>query len=183
MNNKHYRVEILPHESGMFRMNSEIAKPIIDCIQNLKVYAGFSFGEIPHYELRIMKIGGMGHSYRQLFLQYNTVSKRYRIIIEAPSHQIPSEKELTMTSNQNRSSITKLNIVSVQYILKYITNDDVWEALKASYKAFQDLKASYDAASDRILSDFLERKTLLLGERAGGSRKKKSVKKQQKSIY
>jgi hypothetical protein len=183
-NEKHYRVEILPTERNMFKMNSPTAKPIIDCIKNLKIFAGLSFGEIPSYHLRIMKLCDfMGHSYNKSYLQYNTGSKRYRIIIEGPDYQVPSEQNLTMKSNLNRSSITKKYMVGVQNILKYMTNDDVWEALKASYKAFQDLKASYDAASHQILSDFLERKTLLLGERAGGSRKKKSVKKTTKSIY
>ena len=182
MNNKQHRVEILPHESDMFKMNSEVAKPIIDCIKDLKKFAGLSFGEIPSYQLRIMGLGQMAHSYNNIYLQYNTQSKRYRIIIEGPSYQAPVKQELTMKSNLNRSSITKTYMVGVQNMLKYMTNDDVWEALKASYDAFQDLKASYEAASHQILSDFLERKTLLLGERAGGSRKKKSVKKQQKNI-
>jgi hypothetical protein len=38
-----------------------------------------------------MDIGRTEHSYRHLFLQYNTASKKYRIIVEAPSHQVPNE--------------------------------------------------------------------------------------------
>jgi hypothetical protein len=72
MNNKQYRVEILPDESGMFKMNSEIAKPIIDCIKDLKKFAELSFGEIPRYQLRIMGLGQMAHSYNNIYLQYNT---------------------------------------------------------------------------------------------------------------
>jgi len=112
MNTKQYRVEILPSErgSGMFEMNSEKARPIIHCIKNLKRFAGFSFGQIDNdYDLRIMELGKSGKSLINMFLQYNTKSRRYRIIIEAPSnsHQIPSEQDLTMTNNINRSLITK----------------------------------------------------------------------------
>ena len=72
MNNKHYRVEILPTERGIFKMNSPMAKPIIDCIKNLKIFAGFSFGEVPGYELRIMKLcDTMGHSYKKVI--YNII--------------------------------------------------------------------------------------------------------------
>ncbi len=115
-----------------------------------------------------MKIGGMGHSHRKLFLQYNTSSERYRIIIEGPDYQVPSELELTMKSNLNHSSITKEYMVGVQNILKYMTNDAFWIELNASYNA-----------SQRILSDFMAKYRLM----AGGSRKKKSVKKTTKSIY
>jgi hypothetical protein len=146
MNNKQYRVEILPHESGMFKMNSETAKPIIKCIKNLKIFAGFTFGEVPSYELRIMGIGEIPHTYRNIFLQYNTSSRRYRIIVEAPSHQVPSELELTMQKNNNRSQLTKQLLHSVQTMLRFITDDDFWRELNASYNACQ-----------QILSDFRRR--------------------------
>jgi hypothetical protein len=73
--------------------------------------------------------------------------------------------ELTMTSNVNRSPITKLHMEGVQRMLRFMTNNAFWEELNASYNA-----------SQQILSDFMRRYPLM-GERAGGSRKKKSVKK------
>lgn len=162
MNNKQYRVEIFKGESGMFKMNSETAKPIIHCIKNLKEFAGFTFGEIPSYDLRIMSLGRPPHTLRNIFLQYNTRSGRYRIIVEAPSHQVPSELELTMLSNTNRSQLTK-ELDNVQEMLRFITDDAFWRELNASYNA-----------SQQILSDFMKKYRQM--NHAGGSKKKKSVK-------
>ena len=59
----------------------------------------------------------------------------------------------------------------VKHMLRFITDDTFWRKLNDSYNA-----------SQQILSDFTDfmRRHPLMGERAGGSRKKKSVKKQQK---
>ncbi len=165
--NRHYRVEHFPHEQSMFEMTSEIAKPIIDCINTLKVFGGFTFGEVPSYELRIMLISGnLGHSYRKLFLQYNTASRRYRIIMSAPLHQVPEVEELRMTSNRNnnRSSITKQYMAAVKSMLRYISNDVFWADLNQSYNTTQ-----------QILTDFTRKYHQMSHE--GGSGKKKSVKK------
>jgi hypothetical protein len=170
MSNIQYRVEIFPDESSMFKMNSETAKPIIDCIKNLKVFARFTFGEVPSHELRIMGIGQIPHTWRNMFLQYNTRSGRYRILVEAPSHQVPSELELTMQSNNNRSQLTKQQLPRVQTMLRFITDDAFWRELNASHNACQ-----------QILSDFSRKYPRM--NHAGGSKNKKSVKKNTKSIY
>ena len=151
----------------MFEMTSEIAKPIIDCINTLKEFGGFTFGEVPSHELRIMLISGnLGHSYRKLFLQYNTTSRRYRIIMSAPSHQVPKVEELRMTSNlnNNRSSITKQYMAAVKFMLRYITDNAFWAELNQSYNT-----------SKKILTDFMIKYNQM--SHAGGSGKKKSVKK------
>jgi hypothetical protein len=153
-NNKQYRVEILPSEigTGMFEMKSDIAKPIIHSIKNLKKFAGLTFGEIPSYELRIMQVGKMTHSNRTLYVQYNTNSKRYRIIIESPSNQVPDVRQLTMNSNRNnnRSSITKSQMAGVKYVLRYMADDTFWGELNYSYNA-----------SQQILSDFMRKYQLM----------------------
>jgi hypothetical protein len=69
---------------------------------------------------------------------------------------------MTSTSNQNRSSITKSHMQSVQHMLRFISDNAFWRELNASYDA-----------SQQILSDFMRRYGLM----ACGSRKKKSVKK------
>jgi hypothetical protein len=172
-NNKQYRVEILPSEigTGMFEMKSDIAKQIIDCIKNLKRFAGFSFGQIDDgYDLRIMELGKSGKSLINMFLQYNTKSRRYRIIIEAPSnsHQIPSEQDLTMTNNINRSLIIKRRFEDVQRMLRFINNEIFWRELNSLYDYYKNFIIRYP----------------IMGEIAGGGlEKKKLVKKQQKYIY
>lgn len=136
-------------------MNSETAKPIIECIKNLKIFAGFTFGEVPSYELRIMGIGQIPHTFRNIF--YNII-----LVVEAPSHQVPSELELTMQKNNNRSQLTKQLLPSVKTMLKFITDDDFWGELNASYNACQ-----------QILSDFRRRYPRM--NHAGGSKNTKSI--------
>lgn len=163
-NNKEYRVEILPHETEMFSMKSEISKPIIDSIKNLKKIAGFTFHEIPGYDLRIMGIGQIPHSLRNIFLQYNTRSGRYRIIVESPSYQVPNIQKLTMKNNNNRSLITKEIFPAVQNMLRFITNDTFWKELNELYEYYQNFTSKYS-----------------IYPQSGGSKNKKSVKKNTKN--
>jgi hypothetical protein len=146
-----YRVEVFEDEDeSMFKM--VMATPIINALRNLKEFAGFSFNEVPYWDLRIMKVDISEHSQRTYFLQYNTLSGRYRLIVQAPPDQIPTREELTMKSNTNRSPTFKKPFINISHtnfnkrrvsqimrVLDLLKNNNFWNDLNDLYEKYKEL--------------------------------------------
>jgi hypothetical protein len=137
-----YRVEVFQNEpDSMFKMES--ASLIINAIKNLKKFETFEFTEVPSWDLRIMKVVLVEHSYRSYYLQYNTNSRRYRLIVYSPNdHQIPKREDLTMINNNNRSKLFTTNmtrrdevrISKIMYVLNLMKDNDFWNELNDLYQ-------------------------------------------------
>lgn len=127
----------------------EITEPIIDAIKKLRKFQNFYFNEIPLWDLRIMKVNISEHSHRSYFLQYNTKSERYRLIVLSPEHQIKSREELTMKSNNNHSpafkssyltsykknnKIENYRVSQIMSVLELLKNDNFWNDLNNLYE-------------------------------------------------
>jgi hypothetical protein len=132
MYNDNYRVEVFPNEDDdIFVMKN--AQLIKDGIQKMNVVGDFVFNNIDDWDLRIMKINIIEHSYKYYYLQYNTKSKRHRLIVTSPAHQVPLREGMTMESDNDISKMYNLKYDHISKILPLISNDDFWIGLYDLY--------------------------------------------------
>ena len=182
-----YRIEVYKNQANnnnYFKMKGDIAKPIIDCIEKkLITFAGYTFGEV-NDKSRIMKIDRLGgHQTKELFIYYLKDHNTYRIIVKDHEYKLKHiEKNLIMANESIHSPFIKksLNNTPIQHRknndpiiehvikpnVKLISNDEFWNELKGLYEYNKEFKSKWT--------------NFIMNQAGGGSKKKKSVKKNTK---
>jgi hypothetical protein len=142
-----FYVESELHEvKSMFKMTDPTIK---QCLINIKHIREFKFNELPEGDLRFLEVPvhfrESGKGWRKHFIQYNTKSGKYRIIIGVPNDQAgntPSESEMTKIP-PNRCPIYTESDIHKRKIFDYaetmIKDDALWEQLKDLHTRIENL--------------------------------------------
>lgn len=127
-----YNVEVFVGDSDEF-FNMKNADPVKYSIANIKSVDKFKFNDIPIWHLRIMHVPIMEHSHRMYYIQYNTESRRHRLIVRSPEHQKPRREELQMVSDTQRSLFYQQRKTEIDKIVRLISDDKFWNSLNSIY--------------------------------------------------
>jgi hypothetical protein len=166
-----WRVEVNSSEpEDMFKM--EHAGPIKNAINNMKSFDQLLLNEIPDWELRLCLLSTGGHSYNHFYLQYNTVSKKTRIICKGYEHQAPSRESFALLRERFAEQI--------RICVGYLSDDEFWQTAMKFISEIEKIQQKMKYLAGRALAGVSPIVPPLTGLAAHMQMGGKSIKKKSK---
>ena len=132
------------NQNNVHRMYTSFGLQVIDALRKAKKLNDMLFCELDHANLRIIQIPETGFCYcYAAFLQYNTLSKRIRIIVISDQHQPESQDFLKIDNPLGYYQFYKNEC---EKALNIVSDDVRWNKLNSLWQreqAFEQEKAIF----------------------------------------